>query len=192
MADPVSTLSERFDDLSLAEVGAMLAAQKLPPVERWNPPDRGDSFMESGRRSWWHKGGQIGRPALVKLFASILRREADGSYALVTPYEKQRIAVADLPFRAVEMLSEGAGCERRLVFRLDTGEVVAAGAEHPLRFGGSSDQPRPAVHVRGAIGNGLEARLSRALYYDIAELALAEGEDPPAIWSDGERFALTA
>jgi hypothetical protein len=90
------------------------------------------------------------------------------------------------------MLSEGEGAGRRLIFRLDTGDLVAAGADHPLRLDGGSNHPHPALHVRGAIGSGLEARVARSLYYEIAEMALTEGDDPPAIWSGGCRFVLAA
>jgi hypothetical protein len=127
---------------------------------------------------------------MVKLFSTILRREADGGHVLVTPAEKLSIAVADTAFRAVEMKSEGTGEGRKLVFRLDTDDLVIAGADHPLSFGGDPDHPDPRLHVRGAIGNGLEARIDRALYYEIVEIALAEGGDPPAIWSNGTRFPL--
>ena len=186
-----SDLPASFGSLSLEEAAEMLAAQRLPPVERWDPPDRGDSRMEiRADGSWWHDGGEIQRPALVRLFASILRREADGSYWLVTPHEKQRIAVADLPFRAVEMLSEGKRRDRTLLCRLDNGDLVRVGADHPLTFATDGAEPRPALHVRGAIGCGLEARLTRSLYYELAELALAEGGEPPAIWSGGARFEL--
>ena len=118
------------------------------------------------------------------------RREPDGSHVLVTPAEKLAIAVEDTPFRAVEMKSEGEGEARKLVFRLDTDDLVIAGADHPLDFGGDPDNPDPRLHVRGAIGNGLEARIDRALYYEIVDMALAEGGEPPAIWSDGARFPL--
>lgn len=188
-----SELPTHFGDLSLVEAEALLAQQRLPPVGRWNPADCGDSYIEiRADGSWWHKGGAIHRASLVRLFASILRREPDGSYALVTPHEKQRVAVADLPFRAVELLSAGSGEKRHLMFRLDTGELVAAGPEHPLTFTEISGEVRPSLHVRGAIGMGLEARLSRSLYYELAEIALAEGADPPAIWSGGRAFALSA
>lgn len=192
MTDAEPPLPDRFGDLSLNEAAALLGAQQRPPVERWNPPDCGTSHIEiRADGSWWHQGGIIGRPSLVRLFASIMKREPDGTYVLVTPHEKQRVTVEDLPFRAVEMLSEGEGAARRLVFRLDTGELVAADADHPLRFT-DGDEPRPALHVRGTIGNGLEARLSRALYYEIVDMALAEGDEPPAIWSGGARFVLAA
>jgi uncharacterized protein len=191
-ADP-SDLPAQFGALSLDEAAAMLAEQRLPPVERWDPPDRGDSHIEiRADGSWWHQGGEIRRPALVRLFASILRREADGSYALVTPHEKQRVTVADLPLRAVEMLSEGSGEGRMLMFRLDSGELVAAGADHPLRFVAADGSARPSLHVRGSVGQGIEARLSRSLYYEIAEIALTEGGEHPAIWSGGCRFPITA
>lgn len=186
-------LPAQFGALSLAEAADLLAQQRVPPVELWDPPDRGDSRMEiRADGSWWHAGGEIKRPALVRLFASILKRGADGSYWLVTPHEKQQIAVIDLPFRAVEMVSEGAGRDRTLLFRLDNGALVRADAEHPLSFDSDDGEPRPALHVRGPIGCGLEARLTRALYYELAELALADGDESPAIWSGGARFELLA
>lgn len=193
MTASLSDLPKHFGELSLAEAATMMADQRLPPVERWDPPDHGDSHIEiRGDGSWWHKGGQIHRPALVRLFASILRRERDGSYWLVTPHEKQRVTVIDLPFRAVEMLSEGEGAERQLLFRLDTGELVGANAEHPLSFGIVDGEPQPMLHVRGPLACGIAARIGRSIYYEIVELALAEGDDPPAIWSGGARFVLTA
>lgn len=191
MAAYPDDLPQRFGALSLNEAAALLSEQRLPPVDRWDPPDCGDSRMEiRADGSWWHCGDEIRRPALVRLFASILRREPNGSYALVTPHEKQAITVVDLPFRAVELLSEGSGMERQLVFRLDNDTLVRAGANHPLHFDGSTDDPRPSLHVRGLPGKGLAARLSRSVYYDLVELALAEGDNPPAIWSGGMRFGL--
>src|SRR3546814_17256167 len=90
------------------------------------------------------------------------------------------------------MKSEGAGRARRLIFRLDTDDLVLAGPDHPLSFGHDPDRPDPRLHVRGAIGNGLEARIARALYYDIVEMALDDGEAPPATWPDGPRFPMVA
>ncbi len=191
MVSPAPSLPKDFAQLSLTEAAELLAARKLPQVEQWHPERSGDSFMEiRADGSWYHEGGRINRPAMVKLFSTILRREADGSHVLVTPAEKLSIAVEDTPFRAVEMKSEGEGAARKLVFRLDTDDLVMAGPEHPLRFGSDSDQPAPRLHVRGAIGNGLEARIDRALYYEIVEMALAEDGDPLAIWSNGSRFPL--
>ncbi|MGH6633454.1 MAG: DUF1285 domain-containing protein, partial [Sphingopyxis sp.] len=184
MVTPAPPLPREFSQLSLAEAAELLGARKLPPVEQWHPERTGDSAMEiRADGSWFHEGGRINRPAMVKLFSTILRREADGSHVLVTPAEKLSIAVEDTPFRAVEMKSEGEGEARKLVFRLDTDDLVMAGADQPLSFGSDADSPDPRLHVRGTIGNGLEARIDRALYYELVELALAEGGDTPAIWS---------
>ncbi len=173
--------------MSLTQVAQALAEKRLPPVESWNPAHCGPSDMRIARDgTWFHQGSPIGRVAMVRLFATILRRESDGSYVLVTPGEKLDIEVEDAPFIAVEVKSEGEGTARRLAFRLNTGELVAAGPEHPLRFADRDGEPAPYLHVRG----GLEARLARPVFYELAELALASGEEPPAIWSDGARFAM--
>ena len=191
MVTPAPSLPKPFSELSLAEAAELLAARKLPPVETWHPERSGDSAMEiRADGSWYHEGGRINRPAMVRLFSTILRREADGSHVLVTPAEKLFIAVEDTPFRAVEMKSEGEGEGRRLIFRLDTDDLGLAGPDHPLSFGQDPDNPDPRLHVRGAIGNGLEARIDRALYYDIVDMALAANEKNPAVWSDGVRFPL--
>jgi len=191
MVTPAPSLPKEFSQLSLTEAAELLAARKLPPVEQWHPEREGDSFMEiRADGSWFHEGGRINRPAMVKLFSTILRREPDGSHVLVTPAEKLSIIVEDTPFRAVEMKSEGEGETRKLVFRLDTDDLVMAGADHPLSFGSDADNPDPRLHVRGPIGNGLEARIDRALYYEIIDIALAEGAEHPAIWSNGTRFPL--
>ncbi|MBJ7500225.1 MAG: DUF1285 domain-containing protein [Sphingopyxis sp.] len=191
MVSPAPSLPKHFSQLSLTEAAELLAARKLPPVESWHPAREGDSAMEiRADGSWYHEGGRINRPAMVRLFSTILRREPDGRHVLVTPAEKLTIAVEDTPFRAVEMKSEGEGAVRKLVFRLDTDDLVMAGPDHPLSFGGDADNPDPRLHVRGVIGNGLEARIDRALYYDLVELAIADGAAPPAIWSNGTRFPL--
>jgi hypothetical protein len=191
MVTPAPSLPKEFSQLSLTEAAELLAARKLPPVEQWHPERTGDSFMEiRADGSWFHEGGRINRPAMVKLFSTILRREPDGSHVLVTPAEKLSIVVEDTPFRAVEMKSEGEGEARKLVFRLDTDDLVMAGADHPLSFGRDADNPDPRLHVRGPIGNGLDARIDRALYYEIVDMALAAGEEHPAIWSNGTRFPL--
>jgi len=191
MVTPAPLLPKPFSQLSLTEAAELLAARKLPPVETWHPERSGDSAMEiRADGGWYHEGGRIDRPAMVRLFSTILRREPDGSHVLVTPAERLRIAVEDTPFRAVEMKSEGEGKERRLVFRLDTDDLVLAGADHPLSFGRDPDSPDPRLHARGAIGNGLEARIDRALYYEMVEMALADSWEPPAIWSNGARFPL--
>jgi hypothetical protein len=177
--------------LSLAEVARLVAEQKLPPVERWNPTHCGTSDMRIARDgTWFHMGSPIGRIEMVRLFATILRREPDGGYVLVTPVEKLDIAVEDAPFVAVEMKAEGEGRDARLAFRLNTGELVGAGAEHPLRFAQTADGPRPYLHVRGIVGAGLEALVARPVYYELAQIALAGDDIPPAVWSNGTRFTL--
>lgn len=172
---------------SPAELAALLGSAKLPPVHLWNPSHCGDSEMRiAADGTWFHQGSPIGRKELVKLFSTILRREADGSHVLVTPVEKLDIAVDDAPFVAVEMKAEGDAGDARLAFRLNTGELVTAGRDHALRFVEAEDGPRPYLHVRG----GLEALVVRSVYYDIAERALAGDDDPAGVWSDGAFFAL--
>lgn len=173
--------------LSLADIARLVAEEKLPPVDRWNPPHCGHSEMRIDREGqWFHQGSPIGREAMVRLFARLLRREADGSFVLVTPMEKLTIDVADAPFLAVELKAEGEGAAARLAFRLNTGELVPAGPAHPLRLAETAEGPRPYLLVRA----GLEARLARPVYYELAERALAEGAEPAGVWSDGAFFAL--
>ncbi|HEX4694120.1 DUF1285 domain-containing protein [Sphingomonas sp.] len=173
--------------LSLADVARLAAEKRLPPVDKWNPTHCGNSDMRIARDgTWFHMGSPIGRQEMVRLFSTILRRDADGGYVLVTPVEKLDIAVEDAPFVAVEMKAEGEGRESRLAFRLNTGELVSADAEHRLRFELSEDGPRPYLHVRGR----LEALVARSVYYEIAERALARDDDPTGVWSNGAFFAL--
>ncbi len=147
----------------------------MPPVERWNPPFCGDIDMRiDGEGNWSYMGSPIGRPALVKLFASVLRKDPD-RYVLVTPVERVGIAVADVPFLAVEMAVDGEGETRKLAFRTNVDDLVEVGPDHPLRFDlDEAGGLRPYLLVRG----GLWARLTRALTYDLVEL----GEERP----DGE------
>ena len=173
--------------LSLADIARLAEENKLPPVDKWNPTHCGDSEMRIARDgTWFHQGSPIGRPAMVRLFSSILRREPDGGYVLVTPVEKLDIQVEDAPFQAVEMKAEGQGASAKLAFRLNTGDLVTAGADHPLRFAAGEDGPRPYLHVRG----GLEALVARPVYYELATLALAGDDQPPGVWSNGTFFAL--
>jgi hypothetical protein len=175
----LAALSRRF---GLAE-----PARGPAPVDAWDPPFCGDIDMTidfDGR--WFHCGGPIGRPAMVRLFASILRREPDGRFVLVTPVEKCGITVEDVPFVAVEMEVDGDGIGQRLVFRTNLDDVVEAGPDHPLRFTiDPQDQGlKPYVLVRG----GLEARLSRPVLYDLVALgdeAPVDGEPWFGVWSGG-------
>lgn len=173
--------------LSLAEIVRMAEERKLPPVDQWNPSHCGDSLMRIAQDgTWYHEGSPIGRPAMVRLFSTILRREPDGGYVLVTPVEKLGIEVEDAPFMAVELKSGGEGEARSLAFRLNTGDVVVAGPDRTLRIEAREDGPHPYVNVRP----GLDARIARPVYYELAELALAEGGDPPGLWSGGAFFPL--
>ncbi len=173
--------------LSLAEVARLAEEKKLPPVDRWNPGHCGHSNMRIARDgTWYHEGSPIGRAPLVRLFSNILRREPDGSFVLVTPVEKLTIEVEDAPFTAVELKSDGEGSRRSLAFRLNTGDVVVAGPDHPLSFRAGASGPHPYVKVRA----GLEALVARPVYYELASLALEEAGDPPGLWSNGAFFPL--
>src|SRR3954463_5626432 len=122
---PMAPAPEDLAGLSLADIARLAAEKKLPPVDKWNPDHCGDSFMRIARDgTWFHEGSPIGRPAMVRLFSTILRREPDGRHVLVTPVEKLDIDVEDSAFVAVEVKSEGEGRGRSLAFRLNTGELV--------------------------------------------------------------------
>jgi len=149
----------------LEALAAAAQGQKgLPPVHLWNPPLCADIGLKIARDgSWWHQGAPIARPALVRLFASVLRRDPDG-YFLVTPVEKVPIAVEDAPFLAVSM-RESAG---ELIFRTNLDDEVRVDADHPLRFEqGEAGGLKPYVRVRA----DLWALLTRALAYDLMERA---------------------
>ena len=173
--------------LSLAEIARLAEERRLPPVESWNPDHCGDSEMRIARDgTWFHQGSPIGRPPMVRIFSTILRREADGSYVLVTPVEKLSIQVEDAPFSAVEVKAEGSGESATLAFRLNTGDLVVAGPDHPLRFAPRDDGPHPYLHVRA----GLEALIARSVWYELANLAIEAAGDVPGVWSGGIFFAF--
>lgn len=123
---------------------------------------------------------------MIRLFSTVLRREPDGSHVLVTPVEKLRIDVDSTPFRAIEMETEGTGIERRIALALDSGDALVLDADHPLRIVEGVHGPSPRVLVR----HGLEAELSRPVYYELAGIAIEEGTDPPGVWSQGTFFPL--
>ncbi|MGH6671847.1 MAG: DUF1285 domain-containing protein [Xanthobacteraceae bacterium] len=153
---------------SLTGEVARAAAKGLPPVERWNPPFCGDLDMRiAGDGTWFYLKTPIGRPALVKLFASVLKREGD-NYFLVTPVEKCGIQVDDAPFVAVELKIEDQPDGRVLNFRTNVDDWIACGLEHALRF---EPEPgtgglKPYLHVR----RGLWAKVRRALFFDLVGL----------------------
>ncbi|WP_306141446.1 DUF1285 domain-containing protein [Roseibium sp. MMSF_3412] len=168
--------------------------KSLPPVEKWNPPFCGDLDIRIARDgTWFYLGSPIGRQPLVKLFASVLRRDADDRHYLVTPVEKIGITVDDAPFLAVEMAMSGSGEDQDLTLRTNLGELVKVDAEHPLRFEKETDSGglKPYVLVRGR----LEALFTRALMYQLADLIVEhDGETgrETGIWSGGCFFAIGA
>ncbi|MEQ1550435.1 DUF1285 domain-containing protein [Sphingorhabdus sp.] len=170
-------------DLDLAEIAELVAQRKLPPVESWNPAKSGDSEMRiaaDGR--WFHQGGEITRPAMVRAFSSLLRVEAGGNYWLVTPQEKLSIAVDDVPFIAVDAQIHDAS----IAFRLNTDDLVVAGPENRIETRLYEGVPVPYLHVRA----GLWARCSRPVYYELAEHALNADPEMLGLWSEGMFFAL--
>lgn len=146
--------------------------------------------------SWWHEGRPIERIALVKLFASVLRREPDGSYWLVTPVERGRIEVEDVPFVAVELVATGSGRGQRLRLRSNLDEWVTVGPEHPLRPRlPPADKGDEALVPYVEFRPGLEARLARPVYYqlvDLGEECREAGRTRFGVWSEGRFFALDA
>ncbi|MHA7776977.1 DUF1285 domain-containing protein [Roseibium sp. M-1] len=167
-----------------------------PPVEKWNPPFCGDLDIRIARDgTWFYLGSPIGRMPLVKLFASVLRKDEDGRHYLVTPVEKVGITVEDAPLLAVEMAVERRGADQVLTIRSNLGDLVTVGPDHPLRFEKEPDTGglKPYVLVRGRI----EALFTRALMYQLADL-MEECKDDRAgatetlmgIWSSGEFYAV--
>ena len=165
--------------LSLPEIAALVAARKLPPVDQWQPQAVSDSLMvikADGR--WFHDGGEIRRPAMVRAFASLLWRDDEGQHWLVTPFEKQAIAVEDAAFLATDV-SERDGA---LAFRLNTDEIVLAGPDNPLTARGDAETPALYLTVR----HGVEARINRSTWLQLVELADAD----LCLTSQGARFSL--
>lgn len=161
------------------------------PVDTWNPPDCGAIPIRiAADGSWHYRGSPVARERLVRLFASILRREPDGSFVLVTPVEKMTIEVEDAPFLAVEIAADGQGRDRTVTVRTNVGDVVALGPDHPLRAEEEAGTGglKPYVLVRG----GLEARLSRPAALELADLAEPDPDDPGrlGVWSGGAFFPL--
>jgi hypothetical protein len=168
------------------------AGQKgLPPVHLWNPPFCGDLDMRiAADGTWFYLKTPIGRPALVKLFSSVLKREGD-KYFLVTPVEKVGITVDDAPFTAVEMKAEGEDATRTLSFRTNVDEWVTCGKDHALRFEPEEETGglKPYLHVR----SDLWALVTRALFYDLVELGEerdVNGQRMFGVWSGSEFYAM--
>lgn len=159
------------------------------PVHLWNPPFCGDLDMRIARDgTWYYLGSPIGRPALVRLFSSILKREGE-RYFLVTPVEKVGITVDDAPFVATDFTVEGTGPSRRLLFTTQVGDSVAAGPDHPIRVAidPKSGEPAPYVLVRA----GLEALIDRKTFYRLVETGEIR-DDTFGIWSQDTFFPIAA
>jgi uncharacterized protein len=162
-----------------------------PPVDKWNPPFCGDIDMRiAADGTWFYQKTPIGRPALVKLFASVLKRE-DDKYFLVTPVEKVGIVVEDAPFMAVELKVEQGDRGQILSFRTNVDDWVTAGPGHALRFEpeAETDGLKPYLHVRRA----LWAKVTRALFYDLVELGEEREIDEKPMFgvvSDGDFFVM--
>jgi hypothetical protein len=156
------------------------------------PRDCGDLEIRIARDGTWsYRGSPIDRAPLVRLFASVLRREPDGSYWLVTPAERGRVTVDDVPFAAVELTVEGEGREQALIFRTNVDDSVTADENHPLRVAidPATGEPSPYLLVR----DGLEARLTRAVFYQLVDLVAEERVGDVnrfGVWSKGRFFPL--
>lgn len=177
----------------IARFGGEEGLRKKPPVHLWNPPFCGQIDMRIARDGSWHyMGTPIPRPAMVKLFASILRREPDDSFVLVTPAEKCQIRVDDAPFLAVELTVAGEGADRLIGFRTNVEDVVPLDDEHPLRVAVNpqSGEPSPYVLVR----DRLEALIARPVYYQLVEMAEertdGSGRKVLGVRSAGQFFVL--
>ncbi|PHP67428.1 hypothetical protein CSC94_09920 [Zhengella mangrovi] len=193
-AKPQKRLEEARESAGLEALISRAVGQErgLPPVERWNPDHCGEIDMEIRRDgTWFYMGTPIGRPALVRLFSTVLRKDEDGETYLVTPVEKVRIRVEDAPFVAVEAVATGEGESQVVTFRTQVGDLVEAGPEHPLRFVDEDETGgmKPYVHVRGR----LEALVSRAVMYDLVELGeevMVDGKAMYALRSHGAVFPM--
>lgn len=174
----------------LTSAARQASAKGLPPVHLWNPDFCGDIDMRiAGDGTWFYLGTPIGRPALVRLFSTILKREAD-KYFLVTPVEKVGIKVDDAPFMAVEMQKESVGNATRLHFRTNVDDWVDCDADHPLRFKMAPDGGlTPYLHVR----RDLWAKVTRPLYYDLVDMGeeqMVDGRDMFGVTSAGAFFPM--
>lgn len=185
MGEPIHKAGGAPGAESLAAAAQAAGRRGPPPVHLWNPPFCGDLDIRIARDGTWHYlGTPIGRPALARLFASILKREGD-SYFLVTPVEKVGIRVDDAPFVAVDFTATGAGPDQRLTFATNVGDETLAGPDNPIRVtrDPATGEPAPYVHVR----RGLEALIDRKSFYRLVDLGV-ERDGAFGVWSAGEFF----
>lgn len=197
MAKQGQTVQQDLEGLTAAAQEAAKSAANtnsaekgLPPVHLWNPPFCGDLDIRiASDGTWFYMGTPIGRPALVRLFSTILKREGDRHF-LVTPVEKVGIRVDDAPFLAVEMRKESGDQGPLLRFRTNVDDWVSCDAEHRLRFDtGAADGLTPYLHVR----RDLWAKVTRAIYYDLVDIGeerMIDGQPMFGIESGGEFFPM--
>ena len=175
---------------SLAASASAISVRGLPPVDRWDPPFCGNIDMRIARDgTWFYLGTPIGRPAMVKLFSGILKREG-AAYFLVTPVEKVGIMVEDAPFVAVDFDRSGEGVAQLLTFVTQVGDHAAAGPDHPLRITRAPDgEPSPYIHIR----RNLEALIDRKSFYRLIDLGTHmqhQGESWFGVYSGGVFFPV--
>lgn len=176
---------------SLAASARAAKTRGLPPVHLWDPPDCGDLDIRIARDgTWFYLGTPIGRPELVRLFSTILRKDGD-RFVLVTPVEKVGITVDDAPFVAVDFTAEGDGTDQVLTFETNLGDTAIAGAEHPIRVERDPETGEPSPYI--LIRDRLEALIDRKSFYrlvDIGAHADHEGESWFGLWSSGVFFPV--
>jgi hypothetical protein len=176
--DPPPDLASK----SLLDIAQAVSVRKLPPLEHWNSEETADSEMRiAADGTWFHQGRPLTRPAMVRAFASLLMRDAEGRHWLVTPQCRQSIEVEDAAFVAVDVQAR----DDVLAFRLNTDELVLAGPANPLRAAGSTETP--AIYL--AVRHGCEARLDRSTWVQLADIALETG-DGSSVTSQGVTFPL--
>ncbi len=159
----------------------------LPPVHDWNPPDCGDLDIRIARDgTWFYLGTPIGRPELVKLFSTILRKDGD-RFVLVTPVEKVGITVDDAPFVAVDFEVSGEGADQSLTFETGLGDKAVAGPDHPIRVERDPETGEPSPYV--LIRDRLEALIDRKSFYRLVDIG-AHHEGSFGLWSKNQFFPI--
>lgn len=177
------------DSIAASARAAQKSGKSLPPVHLWNPPFCGDLDIRIARNGmWYYLGTPIGRPELVRLFSTILRKDGD-AYFLVTPVEKVGITVEDAPFVAVDFDVTGQGDAQQLVFSTNVGDQAQAGPNHPIRVARDPDSGEPAPYI--LIRANLEALIDRKSFYRLVDLG-CHHEGWFGLWSGGQFFPMIA
>ncbi|MFN3825325.1 MAG: DUF1285 domain-containing protein [Pseudorhodobacter sp.] len=178
-------------DSVIASASAAAKGKGPAPVHLWDPPFCGDLDMRIARDgTWFYQGTPIGRPALVRVFSNILKREGD-SYFLVTPVEKVGIIVEDAPFVAVDFEVAGEGEAQQVTFTTHVGDSAAAGPDHPIRITRDAETGEPSPYV--LVRTNLEALIDRKSFYRLVDLCVHhdhEGARWFGLWSGGRFFPL--